>query len=174
MTGAMFGPLEIYRECDRGCGTEALVYTEGDEPVPTDPPVRRRVRITEGRTVPRLRRKAAMSIHFPKYRQPFWLDGLYQDGDGYYRFDDDRKIDAEAFAEAWSALGRNHAPALLFDMILGHHLDSRSTPAWSPTPGRRPSTPSGLAILGACPRISGCSCSPRAGTPTTASRPPSH
>lgn len=29
MTGAAFGPIEIYAHCD-GCGAEELIYVEGD------------------------------------------------------------------------------------------------------------------------------------------------
>jgi hypothetical protein len=62
------------------------------------------------------------------------VDGLYEDENGYYRFD--RQIDAETFSTASAHLGRNKAPALLFDLYYGKSLDLAAHPrvvagAWS-------------------------------------------
>ncbi|WP_131813448.1 hypothetical protein [Mycobacterium kubicae] len=68
------------------------------------------------------------------FRQNYWIDGLYEDDRGYYRFD--RPIDAETFSAAISTLGRNKGPALLLDLHYGRTLDLKAYPgvvaeAWS-------------------------------------------
>src|SRR5258705_3184552 len=75
-----------------------------------------------------------MSRNVIGFRQSWWPDGLYEDENGYYRFD--RQIDAETFIAASVSLGRNHAPALLFDLCFGGLLDLDEHPsvvadAWS-------------------------------------------
>ena len=52
-------------------------------------------------------------------------------------------------ATAWSALGRNHAPALLFDMILGHQIEK--SPAWSPDAWSAAEYPERVGDLGCMP-----------------------
>ncbi len=69
-----------------------------------------------------------------RFRASWWVDGLYEDEKGYYRFDG--QIDAETFSIAWVGLGRNKAPALLFDLYYGKSLDLAAHPsvvadAWS-------------------------------------------
>jgi hypothetical protein len=64
----------------------------------------------------------------------FWLDGLYQDDNDFFRFDG--QIDAEMFLTASVGVGRNYAPALLFDLFHGGSLDVEHHPgvvagAWS-------------------------------------------
>jgi hypothetical protein len=60
------------------------------------------------------------------FRAPWWPDGLYEDENGYYRFNG--QIDAETFCAAYTSLGRNNAPALLFDLYYSKSLDL----AWHP------------------------------------------
>lgn len=67
-----------------------------------------------------------MIVYLPVYREPFWPDGLYQDGDGYYCFDGE--IDADTFTLSSCFVGRNNAPKLLFDLIGGQHLDIAAHP----------------------------------------------
>jgi hypothetical protein len=75
-----------------------------------------------------------MSRNAHRYRQRWWVDGLYEDENGYYRFDG--HIDAETFCAASVSVGRNNAPALLFDLYYGKSLDLAAHPsvvadAWS-------------------------------------------
>jgi hypothetical protein len=57
-----------------------------------------------------------MSRNANRFRERWWVDGLYEDENGYYRFDG--QIDAETFSIASGDVGRNNAPALLFDLLL--------------------------------------------------------
>ena len=54
-------------------------------------------------------------------RESFWVDGLYRDEDGYFRYGGG-KMDAETFATACMQVGRNDGPALLFDLHDGGAL----------------------------------------------------
>lgn len=75
-----------------------------------------------------------MSRNATRFREPWWVDGLYEDDDGYYGFDG--QVDAETFIAASVNVGRNNAPALLFDLYYGQSLDLAAHPgvvadAWS-------------------------------------------
>lgn len=68
------------------------------------------------------------------FRQRWWVPGLDQDENGYFRFSG--QIDSETFSLATARLGRNKAPALLFDLYYGGSLDLATHPgvvadAWS-------------------------------------------
>jgi len=68
------------------------------------------------------------------FRQRWWVDGLYEDENGYYGFDG--QVDAETFGAASAGVGRNHAPALLCDLYYGGSLNLEAHPsvvadAWS-------------------------------------------
>lgn len=69
-----------------------------------------------------------------RFRESWWLDGLYENERGYYRFDG--QIDAETFSAAAVDVGRNNAPGLLFDLYCSGSLDLEAHPsvvadAWS-------------------------------------------
>ena len=75
-----------------------------------------------------------MSGSADMFRQRWWVDGLYEDEDGCYRFKG--QIDAQTFSIACGHVGRNNAPALLFDLYYGKSLDLAAHPsvvadAWS-------------------------------------------
>lgn len=75
-----------------------------------------------------------MSRSSVRFRQSWWVDGLYEDKNGYYGFDG--QIDAETFSAAKVSVGRNNGPALLFDLYYGRSLDLEAHPsvvadAWS-------------------------------------------
>jgi hypothetical protein len=62
------------------------------------------------------------------------VPGLYQDENGYFCFGG--QIDSDTFSLATACLGRNKAPALLFDLYYGGSLDLAAHPglvadAWS-------------------------------------------
>jgi hypothetical protein len=54
------------------------------------------------------------------------VPGLYQDENGYFRFDG--QIDSDTFGLATTCLGRNEAPALLFDLYYSGSLDLAAHP----------------------------------------------
>jgi hypothetical protein len=75
-----------------------------------------------------------MSRNAHRFRESWWVDGLYEDRQGYYAFDG--QIDAETFCAARVSVGRNNGPALLFDLYYGRSLDLEAHPsvvadAWS-------------------------------------------
>jgi len=67
-------------------------------------------------------------------RQSYWVDGLYQDSNGHYRFDG--QIDADTFVTAAVHVGREETPDLLCDLHVNGSLDLAAHPgvvaeAWS-------------------------------------------
>ena len=57
-------------------------------------------------------------------RQPYWPEYLYLDAAGYFAVDpEDTAVDEEMFDDCASAVGRNDAPALLFDLHARRVLD---------------------------------------------------
>lgn len=75
-----------------------------------------------------------MSTRANRVRTCSWIDGLYEDENGKYRFDG--QMDAEMFDAACARLGRNEAPALLSDLYDAGSLDLAGHPgmvavAWS-------------------------------------------
>ena len=79
-----------------------------------------------------------MSRNAHRYRQRWWVDGLYEDENG----DTDSTLSMRRHSQAAGvSVGRNNALALLFDLYYGKSLILAAHLALSPTPGRHPSTP---------------------------------